>query len=327
MTKTNYITDAVKLINAGISVGPLRTDGQKTPAIKWKKYQSCFMTQEEVEKHFENCGGIFAITGSISNLFLFDFDLKYDHVDEDTYEKFIEKVPPHLLAKFSINETRSGGKHIWVRTQYTDRSRKITRRELTLYEFVQKVQNAVNMGANEKTAMRIALTAPYECTLETRGEGSYGVMVHPSYKSLAKSNGQWVTKDEMEFLICLGYSLDWGFKKRDSIFSGDEDVYKEISQFNEDCGPEGMIQMIEKSGLYFTIGEDYNGNHLMRRVGSDSNHSGYVYGDTGIFKVFGTNLFDTHKDTLSPFDVYRFINGYTLGEAVEKIIEKRKERV
>lgn len=322
--KSDYRIEAQHLVNAGISVGPLKVDGTKMPGIKWKPYQSRLMNPEEVNKFFYNCGGIFAITGTISKLFLFDFDLKYDHPNENTYEKFIVQVPEELKAKFSINRTRSGGMHIWVRTHFTDRSRKITRRELSLQEFNQKVYDIMGTGANEYTAMRIALTVPYECTMETRGEGSYGVISHPEYTPVQKSNGEWATEKELEFLLCIGYGLDFGFKKREKIFVGEEDAYKEIVQFNEDCGADGMVDLIERSGLYHSIGPDYNGNILMRRVGSNSNHSGYVYQDTGIFKIFGTNLFDTNKDVITPFEVYKFITGWSTGEAIKNIKEKRK---
>jgi len=325
MVKTNYVTEAIHLINAGISVGPIKIDGSKLPAIRWKDYQKRFMTQQEINQHFSNCGGIFAITGTISKLFLLDFDLKYDHADEDTFEKFIAVVPETLKAKFSINKTRSGGMHIWVRTEYTDRSRKITRRDLSLSEFNLKVKGIMEKNnANEKTAVRIALAAPYECTLETRGEGSYGVISHPSYTPVQKSNGQWVTKEEMEWLLSVGYFLDCGFRKREQLFIGEEDIYKEISRFNEDCGASGMVELLKRSGLYESIGTDYNGNYLMKRAGSTSPHSGYVYQDSGIFKIFGTNLFDTNKDIISPFEVYKFLTGTGTDGAIKRILDKRK---
>ena len=326
MIKSNYIEEAMMLVNMGISVGPLKLDGSKLPAIRWKEFQSRLMSGQEISEHFSNCGGIFAITGKISRLFLLDFDLKYDHTDEDTYEKFIALVPDSVKEKFSINKTRSGGMHMWARTDYSDRSRKVTRRELTLFEFNEKVRTIMLKGANEKTAMHIALSVPYECTMETRGEGSYGVISHPSYEHVQRSNNILVTPEEMEMVLSIGYSLDCGFKKKDKMFVGEEDLYKEVIRFNEDCGAEGMVALVERSGLYESIGTDYNGNHMMKRMGSNSAHSGYVYQDSGILKIFGTNLFDTQKDTISPFEVYKHITRYNTEEAIQKIIEKRKNR-
>ena len=322
LPKSDYTAEAAALIAHGISVGPLRTDGSKLPAIRWKDFQNRHMTAEEVERHFADCGGVFAITGKVSRLFLFDFDLKYDYEAANTYAAFMEQVPEALKTKFKINRTRSGGMHIWVRTDYTDRSRKITRRELTLSEFEAKVYSIMSEGANELTAMRLALKAPFQCTLETRGEGSYGVILHPSYEAVQSAVGT-VTPDEMELLLSIGYGLDCGFRRRERVFVGERAMYKEIVQFNEDCGAEGTVRMLEMSGLYRSIGTDYNGNYRMSRIGSASSHSGYVYADSGVFKIFGTNLFDSDKDTLSPFDIYRLLNDLSEEEAVKTIIEKR----
>lgn len=324
--KTDYRAEALGLIALGISVGPIRTDGSKLPAIKWKGYQDRFMSPDEVERFFATCGGVFAITGKISRLFLFDFDLKYDHREENTFESFMSQVPEGLKAKFSLNRTRSNGMHVWVRTEYSDQSRKITRRELTLPELAGKVYSLMGGGANEMTATRLALRAPFECTLETRGEGSYGVILHPSYTSVQKGNGSLVTPDEMEMLLSIGYSLDCGFRKRERVFVGERNVYKEIARFNEDCGADGMVKLVELTGLYRSKGTDHNGNHLMSRTGSSSAHSGYIYADSGVFKIFGTNLFDSERDTLSPFDMYCLLNELSTEEAVKRIVEKRKEK-
>lgn len=322
----DYRSEAKYFIDQGINVGPLRDDGSKLPKIRWKFLQDRFMSNEEVEKHFLDCGGIFAVTGKISNLFLFDFDTKYDRPGENTFDKFIKYIPEDLIKKFSINSTRSGGRHIWVRTPYSDRSRKITRRDLTLPEFCNRVKLLMDNGANEKTAMNLVLKAPFEVVLETRGNKSYGVISHVDYDRLQRSNRETVTKDEMEFLLNIGYSLDCGFVKSDITYTGKSDDYRCIKEFNEDCTAEGMIGMLEASGLYQSIGMDHNGNYQMSRTGSSSKHSGYVY-DSGILKIFGTNLFNTQKDVLTPFDVYAEINNFTKEQAISMIKLKRDEGV
>lgn len=325
--RTDYRNEAMHFVNRGISVGPLKKDGTKLPAIKWKQFQTRRMTVEEVNKHFMDCGGIFAITGPISRLFLLDFDTKYDRGSEDTYQKFLSLAPKSILEKVLVNTTMSGGKHIWMRTDYTDKSRKVVRRELNLAEFTEKVESIMFKGANERTAMHIALSVPYECTLETRGTDSYGVISHNSYKldkPIEKAGD--LSIDEVELMLSIGYSLDCGFKKKEQIFLGEADVYKEICRFNDDCGAEGMLELLERSGMYSLVGQDYNGNFMIARSGSNSKHSGYVYHDTGVLKIFGTNLFDTYKDTLTAFDVYKAITALSTEEAVAMIVTKRKQK-
>lgn len=323
--KTDYRFEAHSLIASGISVGPLKIDGSKLPKIRWKAFQDRFMTPEEVEKHFFECGGVFAITGSISRLFNFDFDLKYCYTDEDTYEKFIEKVPDALKAKLSINRTRSGGMHLWCRTNYTDKSRKITRRLLTLSELTEKVSIIMSAGANEKTALALQMKHPFQVTLETRGNGSYGVLLHPDYNPIQRTNGEIVTIEEMEFLLSIGFSLDCGFVKREQKYIGESSDYGLMMKFNEDCSAQDVLKMLEISGLYTSAGEDHKGDIMIKRLDTNAHHSGYIY-STGIVKIFGTNLFSTDKDVLSAFDIYREINDFTMNQAIQKIKEKYNER-
>lgn len=328
--KTNYVEEALVHLKNEISVCPLKLDGSKKPMINWKEFQSRRMSEGEARGYFANCGGIFAITGPISELFLLDFDTKYDRVNEDTFEKFMFNVPPDLKNKLLINRTRSGGKHVWMRTKYIDKSRKITKRELTLSEFNERVHNLMLWGSNETTAMNIVLKYPYEVTLETRGNDSYGVLDHEDYTKISGpillNSSVYVTNEEVEYLLQLGYSLDCGYRKKKKIFTGSIDIYAEIIKFNEDCGASGMLKLLERSGLYFFKEQDSNGNFLVYRTGSHSSHSGYVYRDTGLLKIFGTNLFDTHSDILSPFDVYKEITNMETREAVAAIVKQRKER-
>jgi len=327
MKKTDYRERAKYYIEKGISVGPLKLDGSKLPMIRWKEFQTRLMSLNEIDSYFANCGGIFAITGPISRLFLLDFDTKYDRENENTYEKFIFSVPVELRRKLHVNTTRSGGKHVWIRTDYSDRSRKITKRELTLSEFTERVENLMFYGANETTAMSIVLKFPFEVTLETRGNDSYGVIEHEDYKNEYFGNLlELTTHQEVEYLLQIGYSLDCGFRKKEKVITGDVDIYAEILKFNEDCGSQGMLKLLEKSGLYFLRERDHNGNYMVYRTGSNSVHSGYVYHDTGLLKIFGTNLFDTHKDILSPFDVYKAIMNMETKEAVASIVKQRKAR-
>ena len=116
--KLDYRKTAKKLKDLGISVVPLRTDGSKLPAIKWSIYNERLMTDFEIDKYFKSCGGIAAVTGKISRLYCLDFDLKYQLESQDYWTAFMEKLPKHIKGKMLINETKNGGKHIWVRTDW-----------------------------------------------------------------------------------------------------------------------------------------------------------------------------------------------------------------
>ena len=98
----NYIKEAKALKKIGVSVVPLRTDGSKLPKIKWAVYQTRIMADFEIETHFEDCGGVAAITGEISNLYVLDFDLKYQHESQDFWKDFMDKIPTELKKKLMM---------------------------------------------------------------------------------------------------------------------------------------------------------------------------------------------------------------------------------
>ena len=54
----------------------------------------------------------------ISDLFLLDFDLKYQEEHQDFFKDFGDRLPLEIKKKFLINQTGSGvGRHVWFRTE------------------------------------------------------------------------------------------------------------------------------------------------------------------------------------------------------------------
>lgn len=324
MVQTNYIKEAKELIKQGVSVIPVREDGSKLPGIKWKEFQERLMTDEEVENYFFYCGGVIAITGAVSRLFCIDFDLDKQSEDDDFWKAFMNRVPKHMKERMLINQTRSGGYHVWLRTQYEDKSRKLTHRPLTMYELFERYHKLIENGANERIATDLILKKPVECVIETRSRGSYGVFNHHQYKRFYGGGFGDFTNNEVEFLLNIAYSLDYNFKKPKK-YKGQEFDYKLISKFNEDCKSEHTVDMLEGSGLFITHDIDANGNYRMTRVGSESLFSAYVYSDTGILHIFGLNpLTENDQTTMTPFEVLCSVNGIDETEALELLKNKYK---
>lgn len=319
--KKDYILEAKALIRMGISVIPVKIDGSKLPAIKWKDYQTRFMTDQEVEKYFKNCGGVIAITGKVSNLICIDFDLDKQSDTDDYWKSFMDEVPHQMKERMLINKTRSGGFHVWLRTDYQDKSRKITHRALTIPELTDRFHKIIESGANEKTASEMLLRKPVECVIETRSKGSYAVMYHPEYSRFYGKKIQRFTKDEVELLLNIGYSLDYNFKKP-KPYTGDSSDYKVITKFNEDTTAEEMKDMVEKLGFFSLYDIDSNGNYRMSRVGSNSKFSAYIYADKAHMYVFGLNpISEDGEPNISPFDIYCMLNNLSKNEAIKKLKE------
>lgn len=319
--KTNYVTEARYLISIGISVIPVKSDGSKMPAIRWKDYQTRLMNDAEVVQHFTNCGGVIVITGKVSNLICLDFDLDKAVDPDATWKEFMGHVPVEVKERMLINKTRSGGFHIYLRTEYEDKSRKITHRPLTVPEIIKRYENFLEMGANELTASVTLLKKPVECVIETRSRGSYAVFLHPSYSRFYGKSLHPFSPSEVEDLLSVGYSMDWRYirpKKR----SGNIKDYKVLKRFNEDITAEDVVGLLEGSGMFKFYDTDSNGNFRMARVGSGNPFSLFVYHDTGVAHVFGMNpLTEEDKQTLSPFEVYCAVRDFTEEEAIEKLAE------
>lgn len=319
MSKTNYIVEAKFMASIGVSVIPVRADGSKLPAIRWKEYQDRVMTNEEIDHHFFNCGGVIAITGKISRLLCIDFDLDKERETDFFWKRFMSKVPDEMKQRMLINRTRSGGFHVWLRTDYEDKSRKVTHRPLTIPELMERYDTLISNGANEETASMMLLKKPVECVIETRSKGSYGVFQHAQYSRFFGDAINEFSKEEVDFLLDIGYSLDFNYK-RPKVYTGEVGDYKVVSKFNEDSTAEGVVEMITDSGLFTFYDIDNNGAHRLARVGSSSPFSAYVYKDTGVLHIFGMNpLTDDDRNTLSPFEVFCAVNGFDDNEAINAI--------
>lgn len=318
LDKKDYTLEALALLGIGISVIPVKRDGSKLPLLKWKEFQSRLMTEQEVKKYFTDCGGVIAITGGISKLICIDFDLDKELPTDNYWGRFMEGLPKELKRKMFINKTRSGGYHIWLRTDYEDKSRKVTHRTLTIPELYERYETMLSIGANEETASKMLLKKPLECIIETRSRGSYGVFVHKQYKRYYGTKIQEFTKEEVEILLERAYSLDCGYRKP-NVFTGTTKEYSALKNFNENIRAEDVTKLLEESGAFSLYDIDINGNYRLARVGSNSLFSAYVYKDTGVLHVFGLNpLIEEDKQTMSPFEVYCSVKGISEKVALEK---------
>lgn len=319
-TKTNYIFEASALAEIGISVIPVKKDGSKLPGIKWKEFQQRIMNQDEINHHFADCGGVIAITGAISNLLCIDFDLDKQLPTDDFWGEFCKDIPDELKERMLINNTRSGGYHMWIRTDYEDKSRKIAHRPLTIPEIHTRYLSMIEQGANEVVASRMILNKPVECVIETRSKGSYGVFVHEQYSRFYGDSIGWFSKDEVEqILLNQAYSLDCDYRKP-KPFRGKVEDYKVLCKFNEDVTPADIVEILEQSGLFRLYDVDSNGNFRMSRVGSSSPFSAFIFKTSGVFHVFGMSPFsEGDKTTFSPFEVFCAVNDLDESGGIEKL--------
>lgn len=320
----DYRKAARRLKALGISIVPLRTDGSKLPKMKWGHLQDEYISDKELEYQFKECGGIAAITGEISRLYVLDFDLKYQFETQDFWKDFMAGVPKELKKKFLINTTKNAGMHVWVRTDFEDKSRHYTRRPSTIPELLGKYEALQKKNDDPIGNSRQILKNPYEVVIESRSRGSYAVIVHPEYNRLYGEELQEVTVEEVEFLNTLAYSLDYCFIPK-STHVATKDDYKTAREYNDDATPELVSSLLSATGMYTEVGKERNGTLLMLRTGSKSKYSGKIFGDNAVFYLHSSNapLFDvSHGNAISPFDVYRVCKNLTYEQAVNELNKK-----
>jgi len=323
-TKEYFQLIATKMAEAGISSVPLRHDS-KLPSCKWKRWQIRTPNKEELEKEFNNAGGLAIITGvkfegSSKPFFCLDFDLKYQLPGQDYFGDFMKKVPTALKEKLVINSTKNGGKHIIFKSDYVDKSRKLTRRLKTVSEINNDYERLVEEGVPDDKANLLALKNRYEVVIESRSSNSYYISYHRHYLREYGKHFQEITKEEAEFLVEIAHSLDVEYMPSKK-YKGDIEHFGVIRRFNEDTDAGEILRMLETTGMFNYKGETYKGDIKILRAGSKQKHSGVIFRDSSVLHVFSqSTIFDTSlKNSFSPFEVYCTCNNLDEEQAIEKL--------
>lgn len=319
----DYTAQAKALKDIGISVVPLRKDGSKLPKIKWAIYQERIMADFEIEQHFKECGGVAAITGKISNLYVLDFDLKYQHDTQDFWKAFMDKVPEEMKKRMFINRTRNNGFHVWIRTEFEDTSRKLTRRANTIPELMGRYQLMLEEGISPIAASENLLKSPFEVIIETRSRGSYAVFYHTDYTRFYGKKLNRFTIEEVEFLNEIAYSLDFAFEP-ERVHIGKVQEFSTVRQFNESATPQDVMQLLESTGMFSYVGTERGGNLKVLRRGSKAKYSGRIFLQNAVLHLFTQNsIFSTlNKTSFSPFEVYMVTKNLTHEQAVKELSKK-----
>lgn len=319
---------ARKMVEKGMCPVPLKNDS-KLPQCRWKQWQTRLPNEEELNTLYNNCGGLAVLTGnsfegSCKPLFCLDFDLKYQLPGQDYFGDFMKKVPTHLKKKLVINSTKNKGKHIIFKSDYVDKSRKLTRRLKTVGEIYDNYNRLIEEGVPEDKANLLALKNNYEVIVETRSNVSYWVALHNDYEREYGKHYQEITVKEAEFLVEIAYSLDMSYSPKKK-YTGDIGHFGVIRRFNEDTDAGEILRILESTGMFSYKGETYKGDIKVLRAGSKQKHSGVIFKDNSVLHVFSqSTIFDTSlKNSFSPFEVYCICNNLSEEEALDKLSKEK----
>jgi hypothetical protein len=308
----------------GVNVIPLKKDGSKLPLIYWKHLQEHLISDAEIEKYCADCGGLAAVTGKVSKLLCIDFDLDKQLLQQDYWKRFMSQVPKELKKRMLVNQTRSGGYHIWLRVDFSDQSRKITHRALTIEELYERYKEKVEEGLDPYKLSKMLLNNPRQCIIETRFEGSYAVITHPDYTRVYGEEFQSFSEEEVRLLLDIAYEMDYQFIKK-VPYKGEVDDYKVIVKYNEDTKASDVMELLLSTGLYEYYNINSSKDILLKRVGSNSPYSAKIFADNAVLYNYGLNgLFTDHKNAYSPFEVYCAVNELDESEAILKLKDESK---
>lgn len=268
------------LVNSGLSILPIRTDGTKRPAIsEWGTLQTERPTHDELELWSRLHSGIGIVCGEISGgVEIVDVDCKNDKTGT-LWPDLQERLALAKVSNVCIQRTKNAGYHIIYRT-------------------------AAGQG-NKK----IAINAQKLCIIETRGEGGYfAAYPTPGYEVIAGDlcSVPVMPDDERERLMVVCRSFNEVFQEarvpKDQILNKNES--KPGDEYNARITNAEFLALIVAHG--WKVAFEKGGVVYLTRPGKDEGVSASLfYGGRSLFHVFTSNAphFDCDR-SYDPFGVY-----------------------
>ena len=285
----------------------------KVPNFPWKDLTETKLTEEEFFKRYNYKGGIikkdgteipatdaFGIVTGYDYLECIDIDLKVLSTAQEQKEfwnEYIGYLEDNILDfedKFAVYKTRNAGYHILYKSKRVEGNLKLAK-----------------------------LKGHKEAIIETRGKSGY-VFAYPDNKISKKSYF------DIDFISDQDREIIMHFSK---IYNYVEEVpftapKKDKANYPSNSGVTPWDDYNDKTDIFDLINSDFsipsggnkNKHILIKRFGSTSPHSGYVYKDSGCMYLFTTGTIYPHETLLTPFSVYtyKFHNG-DFSESAKKI--------
>ena len=271
----------------------------KVPNFAWKNEQTKKQSWEQFLQRYNYTGGQiksdgtprpktdnFGIVTGFDYLECLDIDLKVFSTAKEQiqwWDEFLWYLKDNILdfdEKFVIYKTKNAGYHIIYKTK--------------------RVQGNLKLAK---------LKGHQEAILETRGIGGY-IFAYPDNKISKKSYHQidFISDDDREIL--MSFSKMYNYEEPIKI---DVEVKKIKKEYQE-----GEItpwdDFNQKNNIWDIVSSDFSivGNHkdkyIIKRHGSASPHSGYIYKNDNIMYLFSTGTCYEVQRPINPFAAYTFKN-------------------
>jgi len=262
----------------------------KRPNFKWKDCQTTKLSDDQFIKQLktDTTKGIGIVTG-FEFLEVIDIDTKVFSTQiemDDFWNEYYGTLKDTIInfdKKFVIYKTKSGGYHILYKTK--------------------------RVKGNTKIA---SLKEHKEAIIETRGVGGY-VFIYPDNKVSEKGyfDIDFITDEDRTSLWRISESYNYV----DNLPAIEPKIKKE---FKSD-GVTPWDDFNDKNEIWDVISDEFtipkNGqkrkHYLIKRHGAESDHSGYIFRDSGCMFLFTTGTIYPNETLITPASAftYKYHNG------------------
>jgi hypothetical protein len=272
------------LFDNGYSV--ITIGDNKTPNIKWKETQTKPLTKDEFEKcyNLETTKGQGLVTG-YNGLEVVDVDLKVIPTASKQAKFWLEYLT--LLQdniqdfddKFVIYKTINNGFHILYRCEEIEGNKKIAK-----------------------------LQGHSEAIIETRGIGGYVFIYEKQVSKLGYYDVKNISKLDREILLSISKMFDEP-KDLEPEINTPKDYIEQGLTPSQDFNQRNDIWSVISDE--FTIVKKLSNKTIIKRLGATSDHSGYIFNDSGCMYLFTTGTHYPNEKLITPFSAYtyRHFNG------------------
>jgi hypothetical protein len=256
----------------------------KIPIIKWADYQKNKITVDVCLYSFKSnrTKGWGIVTG-FEDLEVIDVDLKVfstPHEMNEFWNEYIQTLRDSIYdfdSKFVVYKTKSGGYHILYKSK--------------------------RVIGNTKIA---SLKGHKEAIIESRGNGGY-VFIYPENKVSKNSyfEVEYITDKDREILWNISKAYNYIKPIEERVKTDTKKTFSDGKTPWEDFNQQTDILDIVVPDDFEVPPKGYKRDYtLIKRYGSDSAHSGYIYNDTGCMYLFSTGTIYPHETLISPFMAY-----------------------
>ena len=291
------INNIKTLAYLGFSIIPCSKN--KAPIGSWKKYQTEHLDYNKISELKCELYGL--VTG-YNYVECVDVDLKvFSTAQEkkDFWNEYLSYLEDNILDfwdKFLIVKTKNDGYHILYKTK--------------------------RVGGNSKLAK---LKGHNQAIIETRGIGGM-VIIYDNFLSKNKnySDIDYISDQDREILF--SFSTMYNYVEEKEI----KQEKPKVKKF-DNSGLKPWDDYNEKTDIFSLISDDFEIKHRMetakkyvvKRYGSDSVHSGYIFKDSGCMYLFSTGTIYPAQTLLTPFHVYCYkFHGGNFSEGASEIYKQ-----